>query len=82
VKVTVEKFKQLFKAQNEEFETSAFEFENKTIENVINDLKTSFNLSSLEEEEQTNSNFKTGNHYFWLIEKFICMGNICWRLRY
>ena len=64
VKITVEKFKELFKAQNEDFETSAFEFENKTIENVINDLKSSFNLMSFEEEEQSNSNFKTGKERY------------------
>lgn len=60
VQVTVKEFKSMFKNQGEDFETSAFEFENKTIENVIADLKTSFNLSSLEEEENANSNFKTG----------------------
>ena len=80
MQITVDRFKELCKAQNEDFETSAFEFEKKTIENVINDLKTSFNLASLEEDEQANSNFKTGR-IWWRFGnlKCTCMGNTCWK---
>jgi hypothetical protein len=60
VPISTAEFKKLFKAQGENFETSAFEFENKTIENVINELKESFNLGVLQEEESTKSNFRTG----------------------
>lgn len=75
--ISVENFKKLFKSQGEDFETSAFEYENKTIENVINDLKISFNLCSLQEEEKSNSNFKTGK-----IKKYCNLSLFIWRISF
>lgn len=66
-KISASEFKKLFKNAGEEFETSALEFENKTIENVINEMKTSFNLSIVNEEKESksaNNNFKTGKKLY------------------
>ena len=58
--ISFREFQKIFKAQGENFESSVFQFENKTIENVISDLKESFNLRSIQPDKETASdNFKT-----------------------
>lgn len=59
-RISFKEFQKIFKSQGDNFESSVFEFENKTIENVITDMKESFNLRSIEADGDSKSdNFKT-----------------------